>query len=243
MPESLISASNIHLYRGKKKILDDVSLSINPDDFITIVGPNGAGKSTLLKCLLGLLPIEQGQLHRQDNLRIGYVPQRIMPELTVPLRLHRFLTINKKVDANVVESVADLTGISHYLNRPLATLSGGEMQRALLARALINQPMLLALDEPAQNLDINGELEFYRLLEKIYKHRSMAIVMISHDLRFVMRLSRQVVCLHHHICCRGTPQMVSQDPAFETLFGSDMARMMAVYQHDHDHNHHINSID
>ncbi len=238
MCESLIRTDNIHLYRGKQKILDDISLSINPKDFITVVGPNGAGKSTLLKCLLGLLPIEQGQLYRQKKLRIGYVPQRIIPELTIPLRLRRFLTLNNKPDAESVETVADLTGMTDHLDKPLADLSGGEMQRALLARALINKPMLLALDEPAQNLDINGELEFYRLLEKVYEQCSVAIVMVSHDLRFVMRISQQVVCLHRHICCRGTPQMVSQDPAFAALFGPDMARMMAVYQHDHDHDHH-----
>ena len=123
------------------------------------------------------------------------------------------------------------------MNKPLHVLSGGELQRVLLARSLLGEPELLVLDEPAQNLDISGQLEFYKLLEKIYLERPLSILMVSHDLHMVMATTKQVVCLFHHICCSGEPQAVTKDPEFISLFGKDMANMMAVYQHSHNHSH------
>lgn len=237
MHQPLIRADNLSIWREGKAILDDVSLTVNAGDFITVVGPNGAGKTTLLKALLGLLPPQQGKVWRQRGLTIGYAPQQLAAALTFPLQLRRFLALNKRVSAAQVEEVADLTAITPHLNTPLAQLSGGEMQRALLARALIDNPALLALDEPVQNLDIGGELSFYRLLEEICDKREITVLMVSHDLHFVLRRSRQVVCLYHHICCSGAPQAVSKNPAFEALFGSELARLMAVYPHEHDHSH------
>lgn len=237
MREPLISADNISVRRGGRAIVDGVSLTVAPGDFITVVGPNGAGKSTLLKCLLGLITPQQGVVRRQAGITSGYVPQRMDTAFTFPLQLRRFLTLNKRAGRGEVEEVARLTDIAARLDSPLATLSGGEMQRALLARALIGSPTLLALDEPAQNLDVGGEITFYRLLEKICDQREIAVVMVSHNLHFVIRRSRQVVCLYHHVCCSGAPQAVSKDPAFAGLFGEDMARLMAVYHHEHDHEH------
>ena len=237
MRQPLIRAEHLHLRRHGRAILDDVSLTVHAGDFITVVGPNGAGKTTLLKCLLGLTTPQQGAVWRQPDLKTGYVPQRMAAALTFPLQLRRFLTLNNGADAAQVEEVAHLTDIAARLDAPLAQLSGGELQRALLARALIDRPALLALDEPVQNLDVGGEIAFYRLLEKICDAREVAVLMVSHDLHFVLRRSRQVVCLYHHICCAGAPQIVSKDPAFEALFGSELAQMMAVYQHAHDHSH------
>ncbi|MCH9705260.1 MAG: ATP-binding cassette domain-containing protein [Proteobacteria bacterium] len=237
MRQPLITAEAIGLTRDNSKILDNVSLNIAADDFITVVGPNGAGKTTLLKCLLGLIKPTQGRLKRQAGLRVGYMPQRITAARTMPLSLHYFLALNKNSNAREIAEIAELTNITQHLQTPLAELSGGEMQRALLARALLNHPTLLALDEPVQNLDVGGEIAFYHLLENICDTRKVAVLMVSHDLHFVMRRSRQVVCLYHHVCCSGTPQVVSQDPQFKALFGNEMAELMTVYQHEHDHHH------
>ncbi|MDC0399014.1 ATP-binding cassette domain-containing protein [Alphaproteobacteria bacterium] len=239
----IISASNITVTRDNKDILDNVSISVNADDFITILGPNGAGKSMLLKCLMGFYKPEKGMIYRTPNLRIGYVPQQFVSEQTLPIATKRFLTLRKKVDEEEIKKIADETNIKSLLEKPVHVLSGGERQRVLLARSLIGNPELLVLDEPAQNLDISGQLAFYKLLEQIYQSRSLSILMVSHDLHMVMATTKKVVCLFHHICCSGEPQIVTKDPEFVSLFGNDMAEMMAVYQHGHNHTHEVHDHD
>jgi zinc transport system ATP-binding protein len=151
--------------------------------------------------------------------------------------------LRKKVDEEEIEKIADETNIKSLLEKPVHVLSGGERQRVLLARSLIGNPELLVLDEPAQNLDISGQLAFYKLLEQIYQSRSLSILMVSHDLHMVMATTKKVVCLFHHICCSGEPQIVTKDPEFVSLFGNDMAEMMAVYQHGHNHTHEVHDHD
>lgn len=233
----LISAKNVSVERDQKAILRDVSLDVKPKDFVTIIGPNGAGKSMLLKCLLGFYKPDSGQVVRQEGLRIGYVPQRLVADHTMPLQVQRFLTLGIKPPREVMTQVTQETATDELLKKPIYVLSGGELQRVLLARALLHQPELLVLDEPAQNLDVPGQLAFYKLLDQIYLERDISILMVSHDLHLVMSSTKQVVCLFHHICCSGEPQTVTKDPEFVSLFGDDMARMMAVYHHDHEHVH------
>jgi|TARA_R110002124_G_scaffold150418_6_gene316983 zinc transport system ATP-binding protein len=233
----LLSARGVSVYRDGNTILEDVSLSIGEKDFITIIGPNGAGKSMLLKCMMGFYAPSKGEVFRRDGLKIGYVPQRLVADHTVPIRVRRFLTLRKKATKAALASVAGETAIEDILDKPLHVLSGGELQRVLLARALLDDPDLLVLDEPAQNLDVTGQLAFYKLIEQIYAERDVSILMVSHDLHLVMSSTREVVCLYHHICCSGEPHMVTRDPEFISLFGNDMARLMAVYNHSHDHDH------
>ena len=233
----LLNAQNLMVVRQNHHILNDVSLTIGMRDFITIIGPNGAGKSMLLKCLIGLYKPDKGHINRKQGLRIGYVPQHFTPDQSMPITVRRFLSLRKKADEASLHQTIEETHIAGILPKPLATLSGGEMQRVLLARSLLDNPELLVLDEPAQNLDISGQLGFYKLLEHVYKERELSIVMVSHDLHMVMASTRQVVCLFHHICCSGEPQAVTRDPEFISLFGRDMANMMAVYQHSHNHKH------
>jgi len=233
----LLSACHVSVYRDGKTILSDVSLGIGEKDFITIIGPNGAGKSMLLKCMMGFYAPSEGTIERRAGLKVGYVPQRLVADHTVPIRVRRFLTLRKKSSKLVLQKVAEETGIEEFLDQPLHVLSGGELQRVLLARALLDEPDLLVLDEPAQNLDVTGQLAFYKLIEKIYAERDVSILMVSHDLHLVMSSTREVVCLYHHICCTGEPHMVTRDPEFVSLFGDDMARLMAVYNHSHDHDH------
>ena len=233
----LVDARSITVTRQDKVILQDVSLSIGSHDFITIIGPNGAGKSVLLKTILGFFQPDKGTIQIKDGLKIGYVPQRITPDNTMPISTKKFITLRKTVSSENIKKIAKETGIEKILDKPLFVLSGGELQRALLARALLDEPDLLILDEPAQNLDISGQLAFYKLIERIFKQRNISILMVSHDLHMVMATTKKVVCLYHHICCSGEPHVVTKDPEFISLFGNDMARMMAVYQHDHHHKH------
>ena len=233
----LITASNITVNRGETKILDNVSLTIGESEFITILGPNGGGKSMLLKCLMGFYIPDNGNIKRKRHLRIGYVPQQFTSEQTMPISVGQFLRLRKKVSAEELETITAETNIGALVNKPLNILSGGELQRILVARALIGAPDLLILDEPAQNLDISGQLAFYKLLSEIYEKRSFSILMVSHDLHMVMATTKKVICLFHHVCCSGEPQVVTKDPEFITLFGNDMAEMMAVYQHGHNHSH------
>ena len=232
---SLIDAKNITLCYDGKTILDDVSLHIDAADFLTIIGPNGAGKSTLLKVMMGLVPVQSGAVVRQKGLRVGYMPQGFRANPSMPISVARFLRLTG-ADAGA-GSLAELTQIESLLEKPLQALSGGERQRVLLAQALVAAPQLLILDEPAQNLDLSGQLAFYALLDAIHRDTKTSILMVSHDLHMVMASTRQVVCLYRHICCSGAPQMVARDPEFQRLFGDNMAEMMAVYHHQHDHTH------
>jgi zinc transport system ATP-binding protein len=237
MSEFLIEAKDVSVVRRGNRILDTISMTIEPGEFITVVGPNGAGKTVLLHALMGLTRPTGGRVTRRAGLKIGYMPQRFTPEHTMPVTVRRFLMLADGVTKTQVDETLALVQAAAFATRPLHVLSGGELQRVLLARALLHRPDLLVLDEPAQNLDIGGGLAFYRLLEDIYKARGCAILMVSHDLHMVMASSSRVICLFHHICCSGTPDAVAQQPEFAALFGQDFGRMMSLYQHHHAHEH------
>ena len=231
----LVSLKNIHVVKNKQIILTDISLNIKNHDFITIIGPNGAGKSMLLKCLMGFYKPTAGIINKKNDLRIGYVPQKLHCDATLPINVLAFLQLGKH---DISAIIINETQIVSFLQKQLHILSGGQLQRVLLARSLMQNPHLLILDEPAQNLDIAGQLAFYKLLDSIYERRRLSILMVSHDLHMVMASSKQVICLYQHICCFGTPSVITKDPEFIALFGTDMAQMMAIYQHNHNHSHH-----
>jgi len=233
----LLQARNLTVIRGQRAILQDVSLHVAEEDFVTLIGPNGAGKSMLLQCLMRFYTPEQGSVQQRPGLRIGYMPQRLLPDAGMPIRVERFLRLRRQAPPATMDVVAAETGVSALLQRDLHVLSGGELQRVLLARALLGDPHLLVLDEPAQNLDIAGRVAFYKLLQHVYRRRRLGILMVSHDLHMVMASTRRVICLYHHVCCSGAPHLITRDPAFISLFGDDTARMMAVYHHSHDHRH------
>ena len=228
---ALISATNVSVLKNQKSILKNIDIKINKNDFITIIGPNGAGKTMLLKCLMGFYKPNFGEIQKKDKLKIGYMPQSINIINTMPMMVKNFITVRKKYDDISFKQVISEVDISQLVNKQLSVLSGGEMQRVLLARSLLNNPDLLVLDEPAQNLDISGQLSFYKLIQEIYSKRNISILMVSHDLHLVMVSTKKVLCLSNHICCSGKPQQVAKDPEFISMFGKDMANMMAVYQH------------
>jgi len=239
---ALISAKNVSVLKHQKSILDNIDIQINKNDFITIIGPNGAGKTMLLKCLMGFYKPTSGRIERKEKLKIGYMPQSISIINTMPITVKDFITVRKEYDDISLNKVITEVSIGEIVYKQLSVLSGGEMQRVLLARSLLNNPDLLILDEPAQNLDISGQLNFYKLIQEIYSKRDISILMVSHDLHLVMVSTKKVLCLYKHICCSGEPQQIAKDPEFLSMFGKDMANMMSIYQHSHDHNHDHNHL-
>jgi len=237
LTNALISAKNVSVLKNQKSILENIDIQINKKDFITIIGPNGAGKTMLLKCLMGFYKPTSGMIERKEKLKIGYMPQSINVINTMPMTVKGFITVKKKYDDLSLHKVITEVNLGEIVNKQLSVLSGGEMQRVLLARSLLNNPDLLILDEPAQNLDISGQLNFYKLIQEIYSKRDISILMISHDLHLVMVSTKKVLCLYKHICCSGAPQQIAKDPEFLSMFGKDMANMMSIYQHSHDHDH------
>jgi zinc transport system ATP-binding protein len=204
----------------------------------TLIGPNGAGKSTLVKVILGLQKPTSGKLNRQRKLKIGYVPQKLKLNDSLPLNVTRFLNLAGKYSKQECIDALRLVGAEHLLNSNMHRLSGGENQRVLLARALLQRPQLLVLDEPAQGVDIQGQIDLYDLIESIRHRFDCGVFMVSHDLHLVMAKTDDVICLHHHVCCSGSPATITQHPSYIALFGNAARDSLAFYHHDHEHHHH-----
>ena len=234
---AILSARDATLVIGGRKILDRVTLDVRPNEIVTVIGPNGAGKSTLLRCMLGLQPLTSGEIVRPGGLRIGYVPQRFPLTPNVPLDVRRLLSLTLKPTESEIDATLEETGIAHLKHAAVSRLSGGELQRALMARALLRKPELLVMDEPVQAVDFLGEARMYELISNIRKTHGCGILMVSHDLHMVMAESDHVVCLNGHVCCEGGPVKVQKDPEFARLFGPSAALMIAAYTHRHDHDH------
>lgn len=235
--KSLLEATDVGIKRDGRWILQHIDFSISAGEIVTLIGPNGGGKTTFARLCLGILEPNTGVITRKTNLTVGYVPQRLKLDRTLPLTVERFLTIRQKVSSDrVLETLQDV-GSAHLTNSQMADLSGGEMQRVLLARALVNEPELLVLDEPAQGVDFAGEAALYELISKIRDKLNCAVMLISHDLHIVMGSSDRVLCLNGHICCTGAPEQISLHPEYERLFGKDAAAAYGIYAHKHDHEH------
>lgn len=233
MDKILIQLHEIGVRFGAHQALHQISLTLQRGEIITLIGPNGAGKTTLVKVVLGLLPPTQGQVIRQAHLRIGYMPQRLSIDPILPVNVERFLSLGNGKQS--ISKVLEEVGASRVLKRPLQKISGGELQRVLLARALLREPDLLVLDEPIQGVDITGQYELYELIAHLRKQRGCGILMVSHDLHLVMSATDYVVCLNQHICCSGHPETVSQHPAYLHLFGSRGGSDLAIYTHRGNH--------
>lgn len=233
----LVAARGLSLAAHGERLLDAVDIAIARGEIVTLIGPNGAGKSTLVKILLGLLRADAGEVRRAPDLRVGYVPQRFALDPVLPLTVGRFLDLGRRSPADAKEAALREVGAAGLLDRSMHALSGGEMQRVLLARALLRDPDLLVLDEPVQGVDYGGQAEIYALIAGIRDRRQCGILLISHDLHLVMAATDRVVCLNRHVCCSGLPEAVSRDPAYVALFGHRAASELAIYAHDHDHRH------
>lgn len=239
--ETLIQASGISVTRGGKEILSNVGTIVRAGEVVTLIGPNGAGKTTVVRVILGLMKADRGTVIRRPGLVVGYMPQRLTIDPTLPLTVGRFLALGAKRSGGHAGSRAAVAleevGAGAVMDTPLHDVSGGEFQRILLARALLRDPDLLVLDEPSQGIDVNGQAALYQLITRIRDRRGCGVLMVSHDLHLVMAETDQVVCLNHHVCCAGHPETVTADPNYIALFGKQVASTLAVYHHHHDHAH------
>ncbi|WP_067868522.1 zinc ABC transporter ATP-binding protein ZnuC [Neptuniibacter marinus] len=235
--EPLIKLDMVNLHFGQNHVLQNISTELHKGCITTIIGPNGAGKTTLVRVILGLLKPDSGNIWKESNLRIGYMPQKLQVDKTFPLTVERFLKTAQNCNQEQIQTALNDVGASLLLKQSIHHLSGGEMQRILLARALLRDPHLLVLDEPVQGVDINGQLELYNLISRIRDERGCGVLMISHDLHLVMASTDHVVCINHHVCCSGHPEHVTNDPSFTELFGIKGSEQLAVYSHHHNHRH------
>ncbi|MCE2510544.1 MAG: zinc ABC transporter ATP-binding protein ZnuC [Alphaproteobacteria bacterium] len=232
-----MAATGLSFARDGLLVLDRVDLAIHEGEIVTIIGPNGSGKTTLVRALLGLVAPDRGEIWKAAGLRVGYVPQAFEVDPNLPLTVRRFLRLGggKRDD---VQAVLEWVGAGTLADHPVQRLSGGEMRRVLLARALLRKPKLLVLDEPVQGVDIAGQAELYKLINAARRETGVAVLMISHDLRLVMAATDEVICLNHHVCCAGHPEAVSRHPEYLALFGDKADEgSFAVYTHRHDHRH------
>lgn len=231
----LVSLQHICVRGQKTDILKDVCLKVYAGEIVTVIGPNGAGKTTLLKVVLGILKPESGSVRRKKNLIVGYMPQKLSLPKMIPMTAKRFLRLDREYSFEQLKEVLQTTGIEKLAHHDVHSFSGGELQRLLLARALLRKPDLLVLDEPVQGLDANGMEDFYELLDVLNKTYNCAVLMVSHDLHVVMSSTNKVICLNGHICCEGKPSEIEKNTDFETMF--QKRKRLAFYAHRHDHTH------
>jgi zinc transport system ATP-binding protein len=234
--DALIEVRGLFVRLGEVDILQGVDLKVARGEIVTVVGPNGAGKTTLLRAVLGLISPTAGEITRKADLRIGYMPQKPLIDTRLPMNVLRFLALGKGIAEEHIWLALAETGAEKLAERALHALSGGEMQRVLLARALLRQPELLVLDEPVRGVDVGGQADLYDLIDRLRKSHACGVLMVSHDLHVVMAATDQVVCLNRHVCCAGHPEAVSRHPEYVALFG-EPAKSFAVYAHHHDHRH------
>lgn len=233
----LVRLEQAGVKRDHRWLVRGVDFTVQPGQIVTLIGPNGSGKSTSAKLALGILKPTEGKAEQRPGLRVGYVPQKLMVDWTLPLTVQRFMQLTNKLSRDEVDAALAETSVAHLAHQEVRYLSGGEMQRVLLARAIARKPDLLVLDEPVQGVDYSGEIAIYRLISEIRDRLGCGILMISHDLHVVMAATDQVICLNGHVCCRGTPSDVSKSDAYMKLFGHRVDAALAVYEHHHDHVH------
>ena len=233
----LVETLGVSVRLGGQEVLSRIDLAVRPSEVVSLIGPNGAGKTTLIRVLLGLLPPAEGSVRRRAGLVVGYLPQRVAVDAVLPLTVRRLLSLTRPVPEREAARALEEAGAAYLMDRSVHALSGGEMQRVLLARALLRDPGLLVLDEPIQNVDVTGQLEMYGIISRIREGRGCGILMVTHDLHVVMASTDRVVCLNRHVCCHGRPEDVSAHPEYLALFGPQAARNLAVYTHAHDHRH------
>ena len=224
-------------FRIKNKwLVQSVSFQVEKGKIVTLIGPNGSGKSTTAKIALGIFKKIEGEVEKYTN-KVGYVPQKISIDWTLPLRVSDFMVLTENIKSEDIDEALTLTGVIHLKNKNLGSLSGGEFQRVLLARAISKKPELLVLDEPVQGVDFTGEIALYELIKKISDELNCGILLISHDLHTVMSATDHVVCLNGHVCCSGSPIDVARNNEYKALFGEQASKTLAIYEHKHDHTH------
>ncbi|BDA84825.1 zinc import ATP-binding protein ZnuC [Aureimonas sp. SA4125] len=233
----LLNLAGAGISRSGRWLVRGVDLGVRRGEIVTLIGPNGSGKSTTAKMAIGLMKPDEGSAVRRPGLAVGYVPQKLAIDWTLPLTVERLMSLTGRLRPAEIDAALGSVGIAHLKKAEVQHLSGGEFQRALLARALARKPDLLVLDEPVQGVDYTGETQLYELIGDIRDRTGCGVLLISHDLHVVMAQTDTVVCLNGHVCCRGTPEKVAASPEYLKLFGARAAGTLAVYRHHHDHTH------
>ena len=233
----LVEARGVSVSFGRRNVLEGVDLAVHAGEIVTLIGLNGAGKSTLVRVLLGIVRPSRGRVVRASGLRIGYAPQHVHRDPVLPMTVQRFLTLGAPATRKRLAGLLAEVGAGAILDHPVAEISGGELHRVLLARALLREPGLLVLDEPLAGVDVTSQSELYRLIADIRDRYGCGVLLVSHDLHLVMAATDTVVCINRHVCCTGHPRAITRDPAFVSLFGRHVANTLAVYEHSHDHHH------
>ncbi|WP_440695166.1 ATP-binding cassette domain-containing protein [Candidatus Pelagibacter sp. HIMB109] len=234
--KTLVKLENASVEKNKKILVKNISFEVKQGEIVTLIGPNGSGKTTTAKMALGINENFEGNVQRYTS-QIGYVPQKVVIDWTLPIRVNDFMQLTSKINPEEINEALDFTGVDHLKNKNLNELSGGEFQRILIARAIAKKPELLVLDEPVQGVDFKGEISLYELIKSISKKTNCGILLISHDLHVVMSATDYVVCLNGHICCSGTPKKVANSDQYRELFGDRASTMLSIYEHNHDHSH------
>ncbi|MCT7376196.1 metal ABC transporter ATP-binding protein [Chelativorans salis] len=233
----LVEMKNAGVRRSGRWLVRGVDLTVRRGEIVTLIGPNGSGKSTTVKTAIGVIAPDEGTVRREPALKVGYVPQKVSVDWTLPLSVERLMRLTGPLTRGKMDEALQAAGIAHLAGAEVQTLSGGEFQRALLARALVREPDLLVLDEPVQGVDFSGEIALYQLIREIRDRTGCGILLISHDLHVVMAETDTVICLNGHVCCRGTPENVLKSPEYVRLFGARAGDTLAIYHHHHDHTH------
>jgi zinc transport system ATP-binding protein len=235
--EPLVSVEGAGVERAGRWLVRGVGLAVRPGEIVTLIGPNGSGKSTTARMVLGIIRPDEGTVKRRQRLTVGYVPQKISIDRTLPLSVDRFMRLTARLSDDETDRALTATTVAHLRHAELRNLSGGEFQRVMLARAMARKPELLVLDEPVQGVDFSGEIALYELIARMRDETGCGILMISHDLHLVMAATDHVICLNGHVCCEGTPSAVASSEEYRRLFGRKAAATLAVYEHQHDHTH------
>ena len=233
---SLVKLENAGVYKSTKWLVRGISFEVNKGQIVTLIGPNGSGKTTTAKMILNILGTSEGFVKSNTN-KMAYVPQKINIDWTMPLRVIDFMKITSSLNNSQITDSLNMTGVDKLLYSQIHNLSGGEFQRVLIARAIATKPDLLVLDEPVQGVDFNGEIALYNLIKKISVTLNCGILLISHDMHFVMSTTDHVICLNGHICCSGNPSSIVKNPEYIKLFGEHNSETLSYYQHQHDHSH------
>lgn len=246
MPDQkIISVKDLGLSFDKKQILSDISFNIEQGDILAIIGPNGAGKTLLIRSILGLNSNYTGEITWHSRPETSYVPQRMSFEKGFPLTVKEFFLFElgenlsfwfpgKKIEDEIKKRLDDVK-IGHLINQRLGDLSGGEMQRMLIARSLLENPNLIFFDEPAAGIDISTEETIYNLLYELYQKLGLTIVLVSHELSVVYRFATKVVCLNKNLICQGVPQEVLTPENLKELYGHHTSGYKHAHTFEHDH--------
>lgn len=231
--ESIISLENVSFTYTGEAVLKDIFVDIPKGDFVGLIGPNGSGKSTLIKVMLGLLKPTSGTVElfktpisefHQWN-KIGYIPQRPGSN-TIPFPLTALEVVLMQAESKhqALSALAEV-GVEHLAARPIMHMSGGQLQRVFIARALSHSPELLVMDEPTSGVDEESQAEFYALLKRLH-NKGITIILVSHDIDAVAHEVNHLLCLNKSIVCHGKPSEVLKNDFWQKLYGKDLKMIL-----------------